>query len=294
MRSIVNHDVRCADGVTLFLPPSPPGGKANLAQPDVHAESQTALYPIGTLAWYPGLGMKYRYSKAGDALSKLRELLYNGNLVPDATGHANEDGFFGKVQVDGSNVAIVAGAEEISFTDTIDRVKDYYAGSYLITWGAVYERSYIISGPAAPTVSTWQNTIVKLQHPKKYAEDSGKDIEIWLNPYSNITQADDIGTTVGTNKQFQTAMGVAEIPVQEGFYFWLQTAGPAFITPNGWGANCPGYTANKREVFATLNGGLATVIGVTLSGDQRIGTIMSRTPSTSADAWVNLDLDIGH
>ena len=287
--------MRVVDGVTLFMPPCPEGSQVNLKQPDVHAESEAQLYPIGTLAWYAGLGMKYRYSKAGTAHPNPRQLMYNGNLVPDASSHLNEDGFYGHTQVDGADKAYAAGITEISITDTIDRVKDYYAGSYMITWDAaqvVYERSYIISGPAAPTTTPWQNTILKLHKAKKYAIDSGEDIEIWLNPYSNIVRHD--WGEAGAARQFQTVMGVAEIPIQDGYYFWLQTAGPVFAVPNGWTTHCPGYAANKREVYAIATGGLIVRSGATSVGDQRVGTLLSRTLAGSADAWFNMDLDIGH
>ena len=291
--SKLDYSVMLEEGHVILLPPYPLESRGNLAEPDVHAESATQLYPIGTLLWYPGLGKKYRYSKAGTAHVHPRQLMYNGNLVPDAASHANEDGFYGKHQVDGSNVARAAGATELSFTDTINRVKDYYAGGYLIHWGAdEYESSHIISGPAAPTVSTWQNTVVKLLRPKKQAVISGEDIQIWLNPYSNISTHEFVAS--GEARQFQTAMGVAELLIQDGFYFWLQTAGPVFVQPNGWVDNCPGYNPNKRMVYPIKMGGIITPQGVALQGDQVIGVLLSRTLDGSADAFINLDLDLGH
>lgn len=288
---VINHDLRCVDGVTIYLPPCHDESKVNLGQPDVYAESEAPLYPIGTLAWFAGIGKKYRYSKAGEALWGTKFLAANGNHVPDGSGYENLNGFY-----DGGSVATCdVDATELTFTDTVDKAKDFYEGAFLLHFDAgrntCYETSYIVSGP--PTLISGATSLVctvQLHKPKKYAKLSGDGIEIWCNPYSNILKGH---SADGVYDSFETFMGVPEIPVQNGFYFWLQTAGPCFITPDGWGANCPGYTANSREAVSGLafgNMNSALVLG---AGYQRIGTVLSVTTSTDADALINLDLDLG-
>ena len=271
----------------IVVPPFPT--TMNLAEPDVYAESLAPLYPIGTLAWFPGIGKKYRYSKAGTALVGTKTLAINGNRPPTSSSYPDRDGFYG-------NVATVheAGAREITFADTIDRVKDYYAGAHLLIFDAdrnvCFEDSYIVSGPPAPTEDPWSTTVTLLKA-KKYKIFANDGIQIWLNPYSNICKHDLLTAPLS---QFQTCMGVPPIPVQNGWHFWLQTAGPVFITPNSWAELCPGWALNSRRVWVHQHGGIITCTDAAGVGDQVIGVLMSLTEDGSADAWVNMDLDLGH
>lgn len=292
---LLDYSIMSERGGVLLLPPYPLEGLGNLGEPDVYAESATQLFPLGTLLWYPGMGKKYRYAKAGEALWGTKFLVANGNHVPDAASYANDGGFYGHCQESGVAVAYAIGATEIYITGTQNTPKDFYAGGHLIHFdaarGICYEESYIISGPDSLSTGTWQNQKITLLKPKKYAIVASDGIEIWCNPYSNILKghSDD-----GVYDSFETFMGVPPIPVQNGYYFWLQTAGPVFITPDGWGANCPGYTANSREAVAGIaygNMNSALVLG---AGYQRIGTVLSVTTGTDADALINLNLDLGH
>jgi len=289
-RSKINHDVRCADGAVLFLPPSPAEGLVSLKQPDVFAESVSALYPIGTLAWYPGIGKKFRYAKAGGALTGTKILVCNANYTTGAST-TNLNGFYGHCQADGVANAYDIGATELSFTDTINRVKDYYEGAYLLHFDAArnvcYEESYIISGPTAATTTPWQNTKVTLHKAKKYAVVASDGIEIFLNPYSNIQMSP---TDTGYEDHV-TYMGSPLIPIQSAYYFWLQTAGPIFITPNGWSTLLPGYAVNSR-VCMTI-GGILTTQAAQGTGHQPIGTLLCRTSDTHGAAYLNMDLDLG-
>jgi len=274
----------------IVVPPRPT--TMNLAEPDVYAESLLPLYPIGTLAWFPGMGKKYRYARAGAALTGTKFLVANGNYVPDGAGHVNEHGFY-----IGASLAVSAcgvGATEITFNDTINKAANFYEGGYLLHFDAarnvVYEDSYIVSGPPADIVTPWLCT-VRLYKPKKYAIILGDGFEIWCSPYRNIKLA-----CVGADAYdgYETYMGVPPIPVQNGYYFWLQTAGPVFITPNGWAGLCPGFAANSRVAMAGPSGGNITTQAASGAGYQRIGELLSVTLAGSADALVNMDLDLGH
>jgi len=273
----------CDNGAVLFLPPCPLEDEVNVKTPDIFVESATRQYPIGTLCWFPGMGKKFRYAKAGGDLVGVKHLHCNANYTTGATT-ANTNGFY-----DGGDLHTWAiGATEITFTDTINRVKDYYAGAHLLHFdgglNTCYEDSYIISGPPAATTDPW-TTVVKLAEPTKYAKFSGEGIEIWLNPYSNIQQCPD------GNEAHVTFMGVPPIPVGSGYYFWLQTSGPVFITPNGWGSLIPGYAAHSR-VCMTISGILTTQAAMG-AGNQVIGTLLCRTSDTHGAAWLNMSLDLG-
>lgn len=293
VRPKINHDLRCVDGVTLYLPPSPLGALVNLEQPDVYAESKTPLYPIGTLAWFAGMGKKYRYARAAQDIRGTKFLAAFGNYVPDGAGHVNEHGFY----VGSCLAASVSpeGATEITFTDTVDKAKDFYEGAYLLHFDAgrntCYEDSYIISGP--PTLISAATSLVctvQLHKPLKYAIILGDGLEIWCNPYMNIRQG---CVSADAYDGFETYAGVNPIPVHEGYYFWLQTAGPVFITPDGWGANCPGFTINSRVASAGLSSGNMNSELVLGAGYQKIGELLTVTFAGQGDALINLKLDLG-
>lgn len=274
----------------VVLPPVPI--LKNLSDPDVYAESVNPLYPIGTLLWYPGTGKKYRYARAGTALTGTKFLVANANYTPDDPGHVNNHGIFigGCAAVS----VVAAGATEITFNDTIDKAANFYEGAYFLHFDAarnvIYEDGYIVSGPPAPILDPWLCT-VRLHKPLKYGIILGDGLEIWCSPYRNIKLA-----CVGADAYdgWETYMGVPPIPVQNGYYFWLQTAGPVFITPNGWGVNCPGNAVDSRVAMAGISGGNITTVALAGAGAQRVGVIMSVTSIGAPDAWVNMDLDLGH
>lgn len=291
-RTKVNHDLRVSDGVTLFLPPSPLAERQSLATPDIYATSTTALYPIGTLAWFAGMGKKYRYAKAGSALTALKTLAINGNYVPDSSTYANDGGFYGHCQEDGVASAYDAGATVIYVTGTQDTAKNFYEGGHLVHFDAAravcYEDSYVISGPETASTGTWQNQKITLYKPLKYAIVASDGIEIWCNPYSNIKEHSTSGYS-----RYSTAMGVPPVPVANGSYFWLQTAGPCLITPDGWGANCPGYAVDARRAHVNYGGGIIDVSTSGSASDQIVGILLSATEAAAGDAFIDMRLDIG-
>ena len=281
------------NGAIVILPPHAPESLVNLQEPDIYAESVTQLYPVGTLAWFPGMGKKYRYAKAGGALGGLKTLAINGNYVPDAASYADDGGFYGHCQEDGVASAYAIGTTVIYLTGTQDTAKNFYEGGHLIHFDAAravcYEDSYVISGPDEASTTPWQNQKVTLHKAKKYAIVAADGIEIWRNPYSNIVSHDTSGYS-----RYSTAMGVPPIPVQSGYWFWLQTAGPLLITPNGWSTLCPGYAVDTREARVQRGGGIICASTAGDASDQVIGVLLAATESGSADAFINMDLDLGH
>lgn len=290
-KQILNHDLRCVDGVTLFLPPHPESAVVNMAQPDVHAESATQLYPIGTLAWYAGEGKKFRYCKAAaDMGTNYRNFLAAfGNYVPDSSTYANVNGFYGTTGV----IAKDVGDTDLTFTDTVDKAVDFFAGAYFMHFtsaGQCRETGYVISGPATASTDPWSTT-VKIHKPLKYAIVADDPLEIWCSPYGNIKA----GCVQGDAYDgYETYAGVPLIPITDTYYFWLQTAGPCFITPNGWSTLCPGYAANSRIVMVGGSAGHITTQAASGTGYQPIGELLCVTESQSASAFVNMDLDLGH
>jgi len=291
MRTQLNYDLRSENGCVLFLPPHVAEGQANLKEPDVYAESLKQLYPIGSLAWFPGMGKKYRYAKAAQDIRGTKFLAAFGNYVPDGAGHVNEHGFY----VGSCLAASVSpvGATEITFADTINKAKDFYEGAYFLHFDAgrntVYEDAYIISGPPTNIVTPWECT-VQLHKPLKYAIILGDGFEIWCNPYMNIRQG---CVSADAYDGFETYAGVNPIPIQKDYYFWLQTAGPCFITPDGWAGNCPGFTVNSRVASAGLSSGNMNSELVLGAGYQKIGELLTVTFAGQGDALIDLKLDLG-
>ncbi|GAI60691.1 unnamed protein product, partial [marine sediment metagenome] len=61
-----------------------------------------------------------------------------------------------------------------------------------------------------------------------------------------------------------------------------------------WAELCPGWALNSRQCWVHQHGGIITCTGAAQVGDQLIGVLLSLTEDGSADAWVNMDLDLGH
>jgi hypothetical protein len=284
----VGHSLRVWNGYELILPTSPDKSLVNLNIPDLKAEDSSMLYPFGTkLVLHGGMGDRiFRYCKAGGALTGTKTLMINANRIPDATGYTDHgSNFCGAL-----TTAAAVGDTTLTFTDTHDKAADVYAGGYalLFSAGLVFEDWQIISGPPTAKTTPWTGTQITLADPVKYAVAvSGSQLEIWGSPYNNITMP---GLSVG----YECFMGVPMIPVQSGYYFWMQTAGPVFITPNGWGALCPGYAAYQRIAMG-LSGLITTAVynGVGGPGYQPIGYLLAAGLSGSGDAFINMQLDIG-
>lgn len=225
-------------------------------------------------------GRIFRYSYAAGDLAGLARLVINSNYAPGVTGHANEDGFEG-----GIGFAAAVGATYLDIADTALRAADYYQGGHLIVFGdTIFHQHYIVKSDAG------NGTYVRLYLDKPVAVEAitvAMGCSAYRSPYSAVMAAQ------STQQEFEPFVGVNLKPVASGNYFWLQTAGPAFITPMGvvW----PGSAAHLRDVFAWMDGTIQPGTQADPSlGYQRVGYLLTATGGTAADygdALINLQLD---
>lgn len=258
-------------------------------QPDQHIyeESTAQKFEIGTRRIE--YGRTFRYALAGADLIRAANgrLSANGNYVPDAPSYPDTFGFYGKPTVEA-----VVGDTSIELDDTgvADRAADYYKGAYLVPFVLPFNCYYIVASDA----STATGTVVYLDRAIIQTTIAVTiDCEVHLSPYNNIVDIGDAGVVAFT---WMAAVGKAPFNITSGRYFWLQTAGPCWVQPTGWGAatTCPGYAAYKRDVYCNVDGTIvpmptAVVTGV---GDlQRVGYLLAATEAGAGSGFVMLQLE---
>jgi len=229
-------------------------------------------------------GRKFRYSFTVAALTGLDRLVINTNYAPGVTGHLNEDGFEGAGGVNAYAAPI--GQNYIDIKDTALRAKNWYQGGMVIVYGTlIFHQHYIVASDAG------NGTYVRLylDHPiTTEAITAGMGVTAYRSRYSAVGLAGSVQTG------FESFVGLPLIPAPISNYFWLQTGGPACVTPTG--VTWPGSAVNLRDIYANPADG--TIQPPTLSdpslGYQRIGTLIEVTGGTAGDygdLWIDLQLD---
>ena len=258
--------------------------------------SATQKFEIGARKRESGRIFRYSYAVADLTLAAQARLVANSNYAPEVTGHVNEDGFMGNITFAGvARTAVVpAGSTYLDIADTALRAADWYQGGYVIIFDDVtpFFHQY---GIIASNAGTGTYVRIYLDHPVAAAipvNNAGGNpvgITAYRSPYSAVAPAGSVQTG------FEPLIGMTlcgEVP--SGYYFWLLTAGPIWITPTG--VTWPGSAANLRDIYANPADG--TIQPPTISnpsdGFQRIGYLLPATGGTSSDygdAWIMLQLD---
>jgi len=243
----------------------------------ITAKSATQKFEIGTRRIE--YGRTFHYAKAGADLTNtgMQRLVANGNYTAEATGHDDEFGFYGDL--------LTAGAIGDKYVDLEEagaaRVANFFQGGYFTTWPAGGPRPmhYIVKSDA----STATYTRIYLDHPLIVVIGAAIGVQAYCSPYNNIVQ----GLVI---QHYKTFVGMGHCgDVDEDEYFWLQTEGPVWVTPTGWAATCPGYAADRRDVYADIGGTCRIDPGDgTL---QRVGYLISATETTIGDVFVMLQLE---
>jgi len=93
----------------------------------------------------------------------------------------------------------------------------------------------------------------------------------------------------GVYPGYESANGIAPIPVANGSFFWLQTWGPCFIAPQ---FNAPGFAINSRDVYLGTNGAVLDLTAMLLAGiaPQRIGYAMGASTNADGNSDIMLQL----
>jgi len=262
----------------LILPEWILKGHSNLALPDeADIVVPTALqnYPLG--AQLKMNGKLYRYSKAGAAmLTGTGFLKVNSIIVAGKVGNSLNSGYEGAIYADAA-----VGATELKITDTA-AVKNEYEGARLVI-GNDTLNTFIEHRVVGNDVSTGVYTVIKIAPPglQFAVTTTNSTLGISLNPYYRVKSGLVIGCV------WYSAIGMARFPVADGYFFWLQTAGPC----GGTGASTwPGQTGSQRDVMANTDGSLIGLAAAT-TYYQRIGFLLSGSASDYGTTFINLQLD---
>lgn len=220
----------------------------------------------------------FRYAKAGGTLAGFARLLVNTNYVPGATAHEDEDGFEGVPYA-----AAAIGSPYLDIPDIALRALNYYAGGFLAIFGVTVFHQYLIVGSSVGNgtfVRLYLNTPIKTENVT-----IAMGITAYVNQYKDVKQAG------ATNTGFETAIGLNLIPVTSAYWFWLQTNGPAIVTPTG--GTWPGGATKLRSV--SFNPADGTIQPTTLedpsAGAQIVGFLLGATVNAYGDLFVQLMLD---
>ncbi len=236
----------------------------------VHEYSATQKYPVGMV--YEPFGHRWRYCRAAAEITPARRGCPNLTQNPWTAGGYS----FG---ADGCTVTGVAGSNSVILTQSgdydIERTLDCFQDGILTLFPAsgIPIWQYRIIGN---DLSYTSNTLVKLYIDPPLVEAAvAVPCDGMPSPYMNVGDGESVGTQL-------SVVVVNELIVTNGYYFWGQTRGPAWVTPNA-GFN----TAATRECEWHTNGTIKAAAGVAL---QRAGYILVNN-TDSDDAHIMLQLE---
>lgn len=268
-----NYSVRNRNGGGIWLPPNCGDGLINLDVPNVYdSNHDSQRYPLGTIAYKDV--RRFVYCKAGGTIDDLARLVSVDMYAPGCTGHEDEDGFEGALYA-----AAAAGATYVDVADTGALSKNDWEGGYFLAFpsGGPYV-CIRIAGNDAGNAST--HARVYLDDPLPVAITTGNGITVYRCPFKDVIQ----GVSA-----YSSALGVPTDALTSGYFGWVQTWGPAWVTAHG--GTWPGSAANQRDVYAHTDGTIdpASVKDPT-SGYHKVGWLISKTVSGYGDAFVFLTL----
>jgi hypothetical protein len=236
----------------------------------VHEESATQKYPIGTV--YEAFGRRWRYCKAAATITPARRGCPNLAQNPWYAGGYS----FGS---DGCTATGLSGENYFDVTLSgdydIERLVDCYQGGILTLYpstGIPIWQYHILGNDLSHTT----NTIVRIYvDPPLISDFTAVPVDGMPSPYMYVGDGESVGTQL-------SVVVVNELIITSGYYFWGQTRGPAWVTPNaGW------TTAATREAEWHTNGTIKAAAGVAL---QRAGYLLVNNTDAD-DAIIMLQLE---
>ena len=233
-------------------------------------------YNVGDFVDTPD-GRRYRYCKAGAAISVNRRGAINGYIIPGDTGSGYE----------GSLVtAAAAGDLIVTITDTAsaaNRPVDYYVGGDFV---AFVGTDFFVCKMVKSTVGDGTSIDVTLDVSVPATISASVGITAYPSIYGNVKA----GTA--QLQDFESFVVVPVRAVASGAYFWGQTKGPTWVTPQG--GTWPGSSAALRDVYFHIDGTIdpATIRDVGTLSPQRAGFLLHAGSSGSyGDALIMLQLE---
>jgi hypothetical protein len=251
----------------------------------IHEESATQIYPVGTT--YEKHGKVFKYCRANAAITVPNRGCPNMAYLP---WHTNN--------IYGAKVLSIAAAQAgekkviVTFDDYITDTtpyngicKDYFAGGEIVFFNINQSSTIIIncrvSGNEISTVNASsaanEDMILYLDEELPYDLVVADSVvaDLHPNPYMNVGDSGSVGT-------YGSVVCVPPIPVTSGYWFWGQTYGPCWVTPNA-GIT----TAAVRDVVFHTNGTIKVNSG---DGLQRAGTLIDFGDGSQDDALILLQL----
>jgi len=234
----------------------------------VNEESEIQIYPIGTI--YEAYGKRFRYARAAAALTPGKRGCPN-LATPPWTGSNATYGL-------GSDDTVVNGTKGEhwvdvtpghSHTHTLDEFAD---GNMVIYPAAGIEifQHRIIGNDIGLTTVAFRFYI----DPPLHEDMVNVPVDISPSPFMNVGAP----ASVSTNA---SVVVIPEILVTSGYFFWGQTRGVCWVTPNA-----AITTASKRDVGFHTNGTLI----IYTAGIQRAGVLIACN-SSDDDANIMLQLE---
>ena len=211
----VNHDLRCVDGKTIYMPAWKGGqaGWGNLTMPDVREVDITQQYPVGT-----------------KLVDSERVFYYAKSLGITNTDMGVKNGYTQHIAFTTIAAVAVAGTTkvviDVAATDGVLAngaiAEDELAGGYVVIFPHATNSftSRIVSNTA--TTGAGEMTLA-LGDELPVAIDVDTDHgECMANPFLGVKNAADSTSSV---------MGMARMIAASGKWLWLQTWGPIWIAP---------------------------------------------------------------
>lgn len=241
----VNHDLRSYDGATIYHGQEIGGstGPGNLKIPNVFAQDESMLYPIGTRLV---LGNRtFHYCHFTTAITK---------TLAGKVSWAGRPATYGQPASYDASQAVETVEYKVDGVSAGVPAENYYAGAYIIPWvtgGLTNPTMRILksSASALDSVYTSQQTVVlTLEQPTPVVIGANTANDIFLSKYSDVREAWAVGTG------YHPFVGVPLRTFTDEYYGWIQTWGPCFIVHAA--ADQIGDNVGWRTVAFTTDGSL--------------------------------------
>lgn len=222
--SKVNHDLRVNNGGTIHHLQEIDGaeGQGNLEIPNIFAEDESALYPIGTRLVLGDRTFHYAHFTTAITKTNAAKLSYSGR---DST--YGQPASYDASQAAG--VGTIANPLKVDGVGDGTPVKNFYAGAYIIPWVTA-----ALGNPTmrivSSTVSAYDDTYTTvytvqlvLEQPTPVVIAANTSCDTFLSRYADVREAWGGGSTM------HHFVGVPMRIFTDEYYGWLQTWGPCFI-----------------------------------------------------------------
>ncbi len=271
------HKVINRDGWSVWLPQRCIASLANLAEPDIYAQSGTQLYPMGAKLEFAD-GRLFRYGKFGETNTTipLARMVCNGNLVP---GSAATNGYEGSLDAT-SDVAV--GSTTLIMNDTTDRAENAYEDGMLTVFPSGHICAYRIAGSeAAATVDDVTIYLSDNKGLQTVLVVNSTGITAYPSIYSNLVQP----SNASSGYDYTTAMGAyLGDTMTSGSFGWIQRRGRCWVTPTAF------FGDSTLERMAQMHSD-GTIALKAADATHTVGYLTQMTISGYGDAMIWLTLE---